>query len=379
MPGKKNTEGSEKTEDVINGIPEIPDNQLSNYLACVLSNEPLVSHYGSKLEGSSVLVGTSCLRSLLIASELSTPENLTKLFIIDNSRQVYFFWKVLKQVVLVSSSETQSEFLDKLLDALNGIQEHIYEKPESVINYFKQLFSKYGYEGIMELLATTVLIKQDWSDTNTFKKLNDYFTNNAFKNVYVYCSNIVGYMTDDHGSAVGNKILENIQLLKPKRSIHTDFVPARKKLGLTGVRTAFRSLSTYVCDDSKPEHVWQKIHSLKSVKPKTDNIKSMIVLAAAFLSTQTDLNTVMRFTILLALMVYLYEKQFLQLQRDPATSKWPAETISSANFFRNKTPLLKEVKENKEVKSDSSDLNAFIDKDKEESQSKISCSQLKLG
>jgi hypothetical protein len=222
----------------VNWISNLFVPQLTDYDVMPIGNDPVI--HG--LENYSVaerrvgFCGTSGLRSLLLACELSGQVNETseqkavskvqspKLFIIDNSQDVYRFWHSLKHIATHANSENDfMKIIDQYLDKNPNEKIFAGSRPEEMLDpliyyhepdvsqFMKNLFTRFGYEFIKKTLID-----------NSFKKIKNQFALLEIADIYVYPSNI-GVATH-----TGNleDLMASIDTLSAKLSIHTNFCTA---------------------------------------------------------------------------------------------------------------------------------------------------------
>ena len=81
------------------------------------------------------------------------------------------------------------------------------------------MFNKYGYGYVKAVILHTTVIKQSWSDTDTFRKIKNISSYLGINKIFMYPSNIVACVRDEE---IQNQVLHNIELVSPVLSIHTD-------------------------------------------------------------------------------------------------------------------------------------------------------------
>lgn len=219
-------------------IREINTEKLESYDAFIVGNDPCLpdtlSDYAKHNE-KIALVGTSCIRNIAIACELGkSPAHTPKIFIVDNSLEVHQFWQQFRAFMTTDSlTLTHAQFTANLPQFLENTK-HLCRQPsnallknawdgsvkfpdQDAVNYMQSIIDQYGYERFRAVVRHVSLIKQSWEDTQTFTKLRNIINILGIQTVYTYPSNIVTLMFD---RLVEDTMLNNIQLLSPKMSIH---------------------------------------------------------------------------------------------------------------------------------------------------------------
>ncbi len=240
----------------------LEDKDLTDYQLNIVRNnlgESDLSKYKAKDDEQVALIGTSSIRSLLYACKLGTSnkEIIPVVIIIDNSKNVYEFWKGLREYVNEGGKGSDQEsFLNNLSDFLDV---HLKKSADSRYQakvFFTNLFNNYGFEYVKSIISATVFIKQRWEDTDTFSKLNTTLDELEIKKRVLYPSNIVSYMNDvANDPRVGRRILENIALLKPELSIHSNLASGE------------RATEVYLCEDQTPRAIEEQLYRQQKLSP----------------------------------------------------------------------------------------------------------------
>lgn len=301
----------------------IPLKQLVDYRAFIIPNDPYTysyKHPHHELSNPTILFGTSCLGSVIIACELSNSTHRTKLMLIDNSRQVHAFWQLLQKLIVklhpdffdknYQKTQTQCELKKDskqvFFDELNQLSQTSKEKlfclandncPRSINtirNFFSKLFSKYGYERVVKIIAHTALIRQDWTSKTTIHTLRniiDELEKNSKLpfNLYTYTSNILSY----EGSTIDlrKNLLANNLHLKPIRSIFTDCGPCGPE-------------HIFLIDHQNPKEIEEQVYFEPNQLRKKPLIKFALTIAAALLLRQFSLSPT-NICFFLALVIHL--------------------------------------------------------------------------
>jgi hypothetical protein len=87
---------------------------------------------------------------------------------------------------------------------------------------FSHLFAVYGFEYIRKIVMNTIVKMQSWENAELFGKLKNIFNRTDVTQIVMYPSNIVASYTLEKNSEIINSILQNIKLLNPVVTIHTD-------------------------------------------------------------------------------------------------------------------------------------------------------------
>jgi hypothetical protein len=215
-----------------------------HYDTLLIGNDPVIQgleNFKATKEKRMALIGTSGLRSVLLACELSdhskesfNHKNFPKIFIIDNSATVHDDWKRLQKIA--ARSDNENVFLELLceqrnkqgLEASDGSfeaerfhrhQKIFYYDPNNVKQFCIDLFNRFGYQNVRRIIMDVTLIKQTWQDEKTFHVIKNRLEVMKIKDVYTYPSNIG--LAPDTGSCA--ELMKNIAYLNAKLSIHTNF------------------------------------------------------------------------------------------------------------------------------------------------------------
>jgi hypothetical protein len=214
-----------------------------DYSTFVVGNAPLIP-IEERFKSSSeqiVLIGLSGLRSLLLACQLGNKKHLPKIIIIDNSNLVIDFWRALRkfaenQETIGSFMQNLSNFLDnhahlyRALGHINDVPGVTYPN-QNIKIFFAYLFQEFGFEHVRKIIVATALIKQSWTNTETFRKLKNLLDLLGFKNIYMFPSNVIHCVNIYSNSPTKEifQILSNIALMQPKLTIYSDLSPIHRK------------------------------------------------------------------------------------------------------------------------------------------------------
>ncbi|OGT47649.1 MAG: hypothetical protein A3E83_07150 [Gammaproteobacteria bacterium RIFCSPHIGHO2_12_FULL_41_20] len=122
-----------------------------------------------------------------------------------------------EQIALIATSGMRALLLVCQL-ADNAQKSRIPNPKQDIEGYFKNLFACYSYDYIRTIILFTSFISQTWEDSSTFCKIRNILGLLGINQVYVYASNIICNMPEN----CRLQILQNIALLQPRLSIHTD-------------------------------------------------------------------------------------------------------------------------------------------------------------
>lgn len=210
-------------------IKDLNAEDLKNYPVNVRGNDPVINGLPEhEAHEKIVIVATSGLRSVEIAGKMKT--QFPKLIILDNSKQVIHFWRTLRKISENNEIVDAASFF-LYLDEYYKDDIYLREKnPEKDFEYIDFLFKEYGFEKIKKILANTAIIGQSWADKNTFVKIRNIASYHKYDSVYTYPSNIVAYLHFAQKRAdEALQVLENIALLNPTMTFHTNCCPYRLK------------------------------------------------------------------------------------------------------------------------------------------------------
>lgn len=235
---------------------------LYDFPGMVFGNDPyiekLYSHQAK--DGNIVLIATSCLRAVEIACKLGNPNRdkfLPKIILIDHAIKVSLFWNAIRKF---AKENTKQE------DFLNNLEQFLIDHSKLITttsymlgyNMFLRFFENYGFDYVRKVIINTAYIRQGWQNSDTFNSLRNIIQHHKIQNVYVYASNIVPCTAD-----FAQKILKNIQLLKPKLSIHSNY--DFEKRGADEI---------HLFEDSEPGNIIKKLfpEGLETFKNKKEKI-----------------------------------------------------------------------------------------------------------
>jgi hypothetical protein len=209
-----------------------------DYEAFLIGNDPVIAglnKYAVKT-GNMVLVATSCFRAIAMACRLANQSDKTiipRVIIIDNSRQVIELWRIVIRIFKDSLDEmvfmqkfpalmAKHAYLFRVLDIINSPNNHTRYPDQDASHFFSHLFAVYGFEYIRKIVMNTIVKMQSWENAELFGKLKNIFNRTDVTQIVMYPSNIVASYTLEKNSEIINSILQNIKLLNPVVTIHTD-------------------------------------------------------------------------------------------------------------------------------------------------------------
>jgi len=211
-----------------NAIDKYAFNQISapflqNYKAFVIGNDPDIKLQADKYCDPSekiAIVGTSGMRVVLLASQLSNFKRTPKIFLIDNSFQVTAFWQAKRDFLEDEALAGDEKLFVKNLPAFLHSTKHLYiESSDKIFTFFSDLIRKIPYNQMKKMIRHTTVLRQSWEDKDTFEKIDNVLKRHGIKALFIYPSNIVPYVGD---KVKADRILGNIESLSPALSIHTD-------------------------------------------------------------------------------------------------------------------------------------------------------------
>jgi tetratricopeptide (TPR) repeat protein len=220
-------------------INQLENNELENYPTFVVGNDPeMPKELESFAEPNDkiALVATSGMRAVSLACMLGNPQQLPKIILIDNSLHVTAFWQAMRRFMQYDSkTSSEQDFIQNLPLFLQDhdllyrkLSPDVYEKdctdeikylPQDIKGFFQGLISKHGYSYIKAVILHASVIKQSWSDLDTFIKIKNIASYLGINKIFTYPSNIIGSSQDAEKK---NQILNNIASISPILSIHTD-------------------------------------------------------------------------------------------------------------------------------------------------------------
>lgn len=257
-----------------NPIKQLDEKSLADHRMHVIGNDPIITGHNKykSAKGKIALIGVGGMRNLQLACELGNKRAIPEVFIIDNSRQVITFWFNIKDLFSRCLTEedfnkglliflAQNEILYRNLSDCKAFDKTVlaqYPK-QNIPDFFKNLFSQYGYLYVRQIVLGAILIKQNWEEPQTFiqiKKILDHL-HIPKESRFVYASNVASYMwLAKQNRTAANKILDNIAILNPKLAIHSNFHPDKLPT------------SIYLIDDKSQDNGWKTVFTENS---KHDN------------------------------------------------------------------------------------------------------------
>lgn len=220
-------------------VKHLKSHQLDSYKTFVVGNDPFMPKELDNFNEPNdkiAVVGTSGMRVVSLACKLGNRNQTPKIFLVDNSREVQAFWKAMQDFMANDvKAGTKESFLAHLKTFLQyhgnlyrDIPPEALKKdckgPRQYLNqdingYFKALIEKYDYDYVRNVILHASLIKQSWTDKDTFIKLKNITSYLGINKVVMYPSNIVSCL---HDKQAEDQLLKNIEQMTPVLSIHTD-------------------------------------------------------------------------------------------------------------------------------------------------------------
>lgn len=207
-----------------------PSSQVS-YSPFLFSNDPYDSmvngiDYGRRPGASALVLGISVMRSVELATLIDaakTGDEDTSLIIIDNSKEVHELWQALKTLF---KNPDKQEFLVNLDRFFNDprTRELYRGTPQLNTSQFEELFAKYPYEKIREIVLDATLIKNSWANVSmaqAFRNVADELD----ADIFAYPSNVVPFLYDQPEEQ--SKALTCLEILHPRLLVSTDMTNGR--------------------------------------------------------------------------------------------------------------------------------------------------------
>lgn len=215
-------------------INRLADKDMKSYKTFVVGNDPSMKCLDSYKENEKfALIGTSGLRSISLACKIGDKNIIPKIFIIDNSYQVMEFWYKFREIAYDKDKKSEENFIDSVMEFLEdnsdlyrNITAFNYEGKNPEVKYLNPnpltfingLIKLYGHDRIIKVISNVSLINQSWEDPLVLVKIKNILNYTQIYNIYVYPSNIVHCVNKN----TQKNILNNIDKISPKLSIHTD-------------------------------------------------------------------------------------------------------------------------------------------------------------
>lgn len=246
------------------------------------------------------LVATSGLRVVSLACKLGNFEQLPKIILVDYSYKVTQFWKKIRDLMqdehgisIDNFSIKLSEFLDQnsclyedlsMYDFTNGYVNDVTYLTQDILRYFNELIQTYGFDYVRKVISHASIITQSWGDVETFVKIKNILNYIGVNKVFVYPSNIIRCIPDQE---LQDTILNNIHLLSPMLSIHTDHcrihdLPER----------------IFLIENNEPSAVRLKLFSSDCIKPESENLhklqillRQLSIMESKIAAKESELNT----------------------------------------------------------------------------------------
>ncbi len=225
----------------LHNIPKAPE---VDYEAFLVGNDPVMTGLANyQMTEHFALIGTSCFRSVAIACSLASKLDKTiipKIVIIDSSRQVNEIWRRVQQLFTSClNAETfqqqltmlliESAYLIRVVDKIFSPHPAIRYPNQNITKFFQYLFDTYDYDYVRRMILDTLILQHDWENTVVFTSLKNIFHDTDVNQIVAYPSNIVTSYSPQKNPDTIEKILRNIDLLKPALTIHTDLCTRHMK------------------------------------------------------------------------------------------------------------------------------------------------------
>ena len=218
-------------------IPFLDKSERSDYDVLFVGNDPElkgIKKYKAKTN-KIAFIGTSGMRSILLACELSAKETLPKLIIVDNSDKVVNFWRAFRDFAqnykahdnyfLTQFKKFLSSHLGKPIAALHphhNLQTYSTDSINYVdqdpVHFMQRLIDHFGVDRVISIVKSVTILPQKWENPELWPKLKNILDICGIKKVYLYPSNIASCLCP-HKSQL---MLQNIADFNPSFVIHTD-------------------------------------------------------------------------------------------------------------------------------------------------------------
>lgn len=116
-----------------------------HYQALLLGNDPKIELKEQDNKGTVAIIGTSGVRSVLLACELGDKSNkkiIPKIILVDNSREVHALWTRLKH--FIAQYDTENKFTSNLPLFLEKNRYLFRDFPSKIMPFFIDLFKTHG-------------------------------------------------------------------------------------------------------------------------------------------------------------------------------------------------------------------------------------------
>lgn len=214
-------------------------NNPESYPAFVIGNDPLMpaelDNYREP-DKKIALIATSGMRAVSIACQLGNSQLIPKIIIVDNSSQVYQFWRAMQLFIADDQQAGTEDLFEKNLagflaenktllrnlpvDKLERFcTEDVKYPKQDIPAYFKELFDAYGFDHVRKIILHASVFEQSWIENSVFVKLKNILEYLEIDKIYVYASNIVSSIKNHDDKS---QVLKNIEFMAPVMSIHTD-------------------------------------------------------------------------------------------------------------------------------------------------------------
>lgn len=287
-------------------LTQLVSNKQLDFRTLIVGNDPMINGLEKYkvIDAPIALIGTSGLRSVLLACELGSKHHVPKLIIIDNSRQVHVFWNKIRK--LFETCNNQESFLTSFETLIKELEKAEIAKPndddkfnlyylakypsQDPIVFLHNLLSDYTYDYVKLIITNTTFISQSWVDTDTFRKLKNILNFLKIKDVFTYPSNIVTTPIPCCQNCYHKQtdiILANIALMQPRLTIHTNCITTQP-----------RPTEVYLLENTDKNHVFPVLFSLGMHDPqevlKNEIKRKLLLMFAEYNITQDLINHIVQ-------------------------------------------------------------------------------------
>lgn len=203
-------------------IPQLPADQITEYQIRIMGNDPnfegLSQH---KVTNEKIaIIGTSGLKVLDIAYQLSDLTITPKIIIVDNSKSVIRFWRALREFVCRYNG-SPSDFDEQLVGFIESIAEpQLFNNKAPIKEPLLNLLQQIGQSHFISMVKHSSILLQDWGNKDTFIKLKNILKVHGIDKIYLYPSNIACFTKEQTKREL---VLSNIEQFNPTLSLQTNY------------------------------------------------------------------------------------------------------------------------------------------------------------
>ena len=200
----------------------------NSHLSFIKSDGPDISgieQYQAHKSEQFILLAPYSFTSIEVACVMNqnTSQPLRLIFLGSNDNAL-IFWNLIRLFFIAHDSANNLDELERLVIGqknlfLNSNQQdgHTEQLLFIHLKYIIKIIEQYEYKYIRRIIINATYYKHDWTNPAIFQKILDN-THPDRRNFYVYAANIVSKSQENEAKL----ILDNIEILKPKLSIHSN-------------------------------------------------------------------------------------------------------------------------------------------------------------